>query len=606
MGNGNTELPPVREAEQPAEKRPVSPEGVKEVAAKTFEKENLARMRLFHDKAEEFERKGDYEEALELNEEILKRYESIKKIDVDKLNEKAMEGAIRCLINLIQINIENGVKILSDRPFNLALPHFNKTLKYAIKAFKFMYDLPSHIKSKYPPPIQMAIAIINQIENKDTGFSDYLKNTGLAQAQKKPKPVDEGPSYPSSPRLRSFFKPDVIHPLLKMRPQPKKFEIPVTEDDVNYSEYLSLKAELFGNAYPKRKSTIWQFEKATKQPDLTVAIENKEKKRVRIHERERMILGLLGKDPLALLHDLTKIVSQKREITEENEARVSDRESYILRKKISDIAVVLSSILERVKNNDPHIVKKRGEIGIVTESKQLEQLESGVGMAPVTNKWEKPAQTLNFFIDGIDNLIYEWLSGKKFIREDQLLENMGNMLHMLCSLMPDLYKYEEVNEKRDTIPFSENTELKAIEERMNEMLKEFLSNKKSPEYMRILAEQLQLIDEKKGLKKTKEGEDSIDPRVEYVIYCHSIELYLNAIKPNPDKKEKYEALFNFLDKIGFGADMIKRFRKEFEKIDQIKNPEIKKREFVAFYQDIKREIESKIKYVKILSPQIMI
>jgi hypothetical protein len=542
-----------------------------DAAQRAFDEANLKRMKGFYDQAEQLKDSGNYEKALKLYEMMLDNIVLIK--NNPELIENITIGALKC----VREAMEREINLPAAMPNNEVLRHFNKALRLGIKYQQIIHNAPEYVKNGF----------LREGITGSMGINTILMNQ-----------IDGRPDL-------SGKKND-------------------------FSEFCILIAELHSNIYPPRKSSIWQFKKVTQEPGFSGAIEAADKKRVKIHEDERKIKKI--DDPFTLLDRITNLVSQKKETYEEEDER-KDREekerkkeeeeekekkkkdsgeekldkktiemekerkieekrldkkrkemererkieSYNIRGEISKIITILSSVFKKIKNNDPTIVKERWEPGFMLE-KSVAQSE--------LKKSEDSLYTANIYIKGFDNLMHEWLSGKKYIREEALMQKVDNLLKRLCDLMDELHKYDD-SETGKKKTFGENEEFVAIENMLKKMRKENASSKDIAK----LSRRLQVNDE---WDKAGKGDDSIDPRVEHAMYLHSIGLYLGAIKFSPEK-DKFEALFGFLDKVQFGNGVTEKYRKEIEKADSIPDTKSKKERFAELYESLKKEIESNIK-----------
>ena len=634
MGNGTPETQPAKETKKPGEQRPVSAEDqkkeAKDAAAKTFEKGNLVRIQSLLSMARKLNEKGNYEKALELYDVIISNVELVKKIDTDKIHEKAPEEAFNCAIKLVDYYKEKGfgeIGVLRMRmeknQYYKTLPNFTNALRFGAKALGYLKLMPEKNKDKFMGPLEISLNLITDIEHRNDKFKEFLKKPKLPE-----------------------------------------------EDRKAFAEFHRAKADLLAGVYPKRKSSVWQFMNAVNNPGKSSLLEANEKKQVKVNKDERLLLGI-SRDPVALLRmfsgelkdpDEEKKAAELREHVNNGdfwellgiEVSKEEKERCIrLSKFLESLNIGLSikpELLALIGNKKyDELIKEDPSItAILSECfNKFKDKDEGLPGQIIINRG---SENLIDFLSGKDE-VFKGFTKKALIKKEQLGEFKGKTVYEVLELIEKNPKQfinqdalgESQKSKSYRINFEEFlrdpkiAELRKLAYTFSNMLERFYSGgllslspteredeierlqkaqkklkiaiieardsperSNDPEFQKIMDNLINLIGFEERLiqmeefykmnkewPEAKKGEDSIDPRVEAAVYGITLDLYKKTIKLDPENEENYEGLFVFLEKISFDKGELKtKFMKDLEKIKKITDPSAKKQAYIKLGEEL--------------------
>ena len=94
--------------------------------------------------------------------------------------------------------------------------------------------------------------------------------------------------------------------------------------------------------------------------------------------------------------------------------------------------------------------------------------------------------------------------------------------------------------------------------------------------------------------KSKEDEQSADPRVELYVNLSALNLLKKAIQLNPKQQENYEAMLNLLEKIGFDDKITKKLKEDITGVSKIKDEKGREMAFSKLHKPLVDQIDMTI------------
>ena len=179
-----------------------------------------------------------------------------------------------------------------------ALPYFARAMEYCSYALKYK-DLLPNTSGKMPSSIVTALKL-------NIGISNLLAKSGIKEHLHKIKSSKAGKEA-----MAHFYREQ---------------------------------GRLLNSSIPKRKATIWEYRKVARDSNLSPMLEHKGVRPIRIHNKERRLLGIIKPDPILLFNDATDHIA--KDWTTHRDPR---------EREFSGLTLKLANELKFFKQNPQHL-----------------------------------------------------------------------------------------------------------------------------------------------------------------------------------------------------------------------------------------------------------